>query len=89
MSYLKRFNSLSHPQQMDMLKKPETLMIAVLTIIVIGYIAYDYRKHNGQAEKFKQLEENLAATVRTVDSVTRQMGRIEPFAQELLALKER
>ena len=74
---------------MDALKKPETLITAVLALILIGYIAYDYRKHNAQAEKIKTIEEHLSATVRTVDAVTQQTGRIQPLITELVKLKER
>ena len=74
---------------MDAFKKPETLIIAVLAIVLIGYIAYDYRKHNAQSEKVKQIEEHLSVTVRAVDTIAQQMGRINPMAQELIKLKER
>jgi len=74
---------------MDMFRKPEFFIVAIIVIVLIGYIAYDYRKHNAQLEKIKTIEEHLSATVRTVDAITQQTNHIHPMAQELVKLKER
>lgn len=72
-----------------MFRKPEFFMVAIITIALIGYIAYDYRKHNVQLEKIKTIEEHLSVTVRAVDAITQQTNHIHPMAQELVKLKER
>lgn len=74
---------------MDSLKKPETLFLVILAIVVIGYIVFDYRKHNSQNEKAKQTEEHLAATIRLVDQHTKKIIQMDTLAQELVRLKER
>lgn len=74
---------------MEMLRKPEILLIAVLAIVLIGYIAYDYRKHNSHLEKIRQLEEHLSLTVRTVEGLGQRLNQFAAFGQELINLKER
>lgn len=74
---------------MDSLKKPENIFTLVLGIVLVGYIVYDYRKHGSQAEKIKQIEDNLAATVQRVGQMTEGINRLAGFTQELVKLKER
>ena len=74
---------------MDALKKPETLITVVIAIILVSYIAYDFRKHSASSDRIKQLEDNLASTVRAVDTLSQQAAKMNHLAQELIKLKER
>lgn len=74
---------------MDALKKPETLITVVIAIILVSYIAYDFRKNSASSDRIKQLEDNLASTVRAVDILSQQAAKMNHLAQELVKLKER
>jgi nitrogen regulatory protein PII-like uncharacterized protein len=73
---------------MSPFKKPEFLVIIVLAIVLIGYIAYDYRKHNSNEERLKRFEENLATTAKAVGDYTTKFALINTIVSEIRTLKE-
>ena len=74
---------------MDLFKKTETLSSVILAIVLVGYIAYDYRRRNLDLLEMKVLKEHLSGTIQAVDKISQQFGRFDIITKELVTLKEK